>query len=271
MDLMLQDKVALITASSRGLGYATAKTLAAEGAHVIICSRSQEAVDRAAAQLRRELAGPQPRATAVEVLPVAADVTQSDAIERLRDITLERFGRIDALFINAGGPPPGGFMDFKPADWETATQLTIQSAVELAYACIPTMQAQGGGSILANTSVTVRHPLDNLILSNSLRMAVVGLVKSLSIELGPDNIRVNAIAPGWTRTERVDNLLDARAKAHGSTPEQESEQIAASVPLGRIGEPEEYARVAAFLLSPAASYVTGVTLAVDGGMTRAVL
>ena len=271
MDLMLQDKVAVITAASQGLGYATAKALAAEGAHIIICSRSQEAVDQAALRIAAELAELRPAAPSVDILPVAADVTRSAAIDHLRTVVLDRFGRVDALFINAGGPPTGYFVDLKPADWAAASQLTIQSAIELAYAFVPTMREQQSGSILANTSVTVRHPLDGLTLSNSLRMAVVGLVKSLSIELGPDNIRVNAIAPGWTRTSRVDNILNARAKEHQSTPEQEAEKIAASVPLRRVADPEEYARVATFLLSPAASYVTGVTLQVDGGMARSVL
>jgi 3-oxoacyl-[acyl-carrier protein] reductase len=202
---------------------------------------------------------------------MAADVTRSEDIRNLRDATIERFGRIDALYINAGGPPSGGFLDFTPEDWESATTLTVQSAVELAYAVVPVMKAQRAGSILANTSVSVRHPLDNLILSNSLRLAVVGLVKSLSIELGPFNIRANAIAPGWTRTERVDELLEANATRNGTTPEAEAEKTSQQIPLRRIAEPDEYARVAAFLLSPAASYVTGVTLNVDGGRARAVL
>jgi 3-oxoacyl-[acyl-carrier protein] reductase len=263
MDLNLKGHVALITAASRGLGFATATQLAAEGADVVLCSRSQASVDAAAARIAET--------TGARTLAIAADVTDSAAVESLRDATLERFGRIDALYINAGGPKPGNFLDLAPADWETASALTIQSAVELAYAVVPTMRAQRSGSILANTSVTVRHPLDNLILSNSLRLAVIGLIKSLSIELGPDNIRVNAIAPGWTRTERVDQLLRSRAEKNESTPDAEAAQVTLEIPLRRIGEPEEYARVAAFLLSPAASYVTGVTLAVDGGRTRAVL
>ena len=263
MDLNLKGHVALITAASRGLGFATAYRVAAEGADVVLCSRSQASVDAAADRIARE--------TGVRTLAIAADVTRSADIERMRDATLERFGRIDGLYINAGGPKPGGFLDLAPEDWAAAGELTIQSAVELAYAVVPTMRAQKSGSILANTSITVRHPLDGLILSNSLRLAVVGLVKSLSIELGPDNIRVNAIAPGWTRTGRVDQLLLSRAEANHSAPETEAAKITQEIPLRRIGTPEEYARVAAFLLSPAASYVTGVTLAVDGGLTRAVL
>jgi 3-oxoacyl-[acyl-carrier protein] reductase len=263
MDLMLNDKVILVTAASRGLGYATARMVAAEGARVVICSRTETSIETAADNLRTE--------TGAEILPVACDVTKTRDIEHLRDAALRRFGRIDGLYINAGGPPTGQFLSLTPTDWEEASQLTIQSAVELAYAVVPVMREQAGGSILANTSVTVRHPLDGLILSNSLRLAVVGLVKSLSIELGPDNIRVNAIGPGWTRTERVEEILRARSEEHQSTPEEEAEKIAASVPLQRMADPEEYARVAAFLLSPASSYVSGVTLLVDGGMAKAVM
>ncbi len=268
MDLMLKGKVIVVTAASRGLGYATARTLAVEGAHVVLCSRSRQSTEDAAARIREDPAVARNGAT---IVPVEADVTDPVHIETLRDTTLDRFDRIDGLYINAGGPPPGEFLDLTPEDWEAATQLTLQSAVELAYAVVPTMRAQGGGSILANTSITVRHPLDNLILSNSLRMAVVGLIKSLSIELGPDGIRANAIAPGWTRTERVDQLLQSRADKNGTTPQEEATRIAAEIPLRRMADPAEYARVAAFLLSPAASYITGVTLLVDGGMARAVL
>ena len=262
MDLMVKDKVILLTAASRGLGYATARVLAQEGAHVAICARTEAILVEAAERLKDE--------TGAEVLPVAADVTEPREIERLTAMTVEHFGRIDALFVNAGGPPPGKFLDLRPQDWETATQLTIQSAVQLTYAVLPVIRQQKGGSLLFNTSVTVRYPLDNLILSNSLRLAIIGLMKSLAIELGPDGIRANAIGPGWTRTERVDQLLHDRASRNETTVEEEAKQVASDIPLGRIADPEEYGRVAAFLLSPAASYVTGTTLLVDGGLSRAV-
>lgn len=263
MDLMLKDKVALVTAASRGLGYAVAHALAAEGARVAICARNQNTVQAAADRITNE--------TGADVYALAADLSQARDIERLCSNTLERFSRIDALFINAGGPPPGRFVDLNPESWQSAMNLTIESAVRLVYAVLPAMHANGSGSILANTSVTVRQPLDNLTLSNSLRAAVVGLVKTLSIELGPENIRVNAIAPGWTRTERVEQLLNARAEAKHTSVDQESASVTNDIPLRRIADPTEFARAAAFLLSPAASYITGVTLLVDGGLSRALL
>lgn len=263
MDLMLKGKIALVTASSQGLGYAAARALAQEGANIVLCARRAAPLNAAAVRLAAE--------TGVEVLPVVADVSSENDIEVLVTQTLKRFKRVDALFLNAGGPPTGHFMSLTPRDWEEAIQLTIQGVVHLMYAVAPVMQRQGGGSILANTSVTVRHPLDNLILSNSLRLAVVGLVKSLSIEMGPDNVRVNAIAPGWTRTERLEEILRARVEQNGTTPEVEAAAIIGDVPLRRMADPMEFGRAAAFLLSPAASYITGVTLLVDGGMARAML
>ncbi len=262
MDLQLREKVVVVTAASRGLGYAVARAVAAEGAKVALCARQEGPLVEAAERLRADYG--------VEVLPVVCDVADAEAAPRLAAMTVEQFGTIDALFINAGGPPPGKFLDFRPEDWQAAMRLTIESAVRLAYAVVPVMRQAGGGSILANTSVSVRYPLDNLILSNSLRLAVVGMVKSLALELGRDGIRVNAIAPGWTRTERVEQLLAHRAQANGTTKEAEAAKIAAAIPLGRMATPEEFGRAAAFLLSPAASYITGVTLLVDGGMARAV-
>jgi 3-oxoacyl-[acyl-carrier protein] reductase len=263
MDLMLDGKTALICAASRGLGYATALVLAEEGAKLSICSRHSDAI-RAAADKITDTTG-------ADVLPVAADLTKSADIARLVQATIEEYGGIDLAFLNIGGPIPGNFIDLTPKDWETAIRLTLNSVIELAYAIVPIMRQQKRGSLLVNTSVSVKEPQDNLILSNSLRMAVVGLVKSLSNEVGPDNIRVNAIAPGLTRTERIDQLFKVRMEDSGRSMDEEIAAATANVPLRRIANPVEYGRVAAFLLSPAASYITGVTLLVDGGMSSAAL
>lgn len=260
MDLGLKDKIALVTASSRGLGRAVAARLAEEGAHLALCARGEAELRRTADEIVDH--------TGREVLAVPADVSDADEIKKLVQLTLQKFERIDALVINAGGPPPGQFLDLAPEDWEDATDLTLMSAVRLCYAVAPVMKTQGAGSILAMTSVSVKQPLPNLVLSNSLRLGVVGLMKSLADELAPAGIRVNTICPGWTRTDRVDQLLRDRAERNDTTPEREAQGITQAIPMGRMGAPEEFANAAAFLLSPAASYVTGVSLLVDGGMYR---
>ncbi|MBN1954649.1 MAG: SDR family oxidoreductase [Anaerolineae bacterium] len=260
MNLELTGKVALVTAASRGLGQAVAMQLAQEGAAVAICARHPADLQAAAARIEQ--------ATKGTILAVAADVSLPQDVERLVQTTLDRWGRIDVLVTNAGGPPPGRFVDLQPEDWEAATQLTLMSAVHLCYAVVPTMREQHSGSIVAITSISVKQPLPNLILSNSVRLAVVGLVKTLSDELAPDGIRVNAVCPGWTRTERVEQLLADRAARSGATAEEEAAGITAAIPLGRMAIPEELARAVAFLASPAASYITGVSLLVDGGMYR---
>lgn len=260
MNLGLHDKIALVTAASRGLGKAVALRLAQEGAHVAICARDEGKLVEAAAEIETK--------TGCQALALPADISDPAAADALVKATVERFGRLDALVTNAGGPPPGQFLDFTPADWETAIQLTLMSAVRLCYAAAPVMKEQGEGSILAMTSITVKQPLPNLILSNSLRLGVIGLVKTLADELAPFGVRVNSICPGWTRTARVEQLLRDRAERNGTTPEEEAAKIAAAIPLGRMGTPEEFATAAAFLVSPAASYITGVSLLVDGGMYR---
>jgi 3-oxoacyl-[acyl-carrier protein] reductase len=258
MDLGLKRKVALVTASSRGLGSALAMRLAREGSQVAICARTIGDLKAMAASIRSR--------SGQNVLAVQADVTEADDIVRLVESTHDHFGRIDILVANAGGPPAGEFLDLSPADWEAAVQLTLMSTVRLCYAVVPMMKQQGDGAILAMTSVSAKQPLPNLVLSSSLRLGVIGLVKTLANELGPSGIRVNSILPGWTRTERVEALLADRATRHGTSAADEADRIAAQIPLGRMASPEEFAAAAAFLVSPAAAYITGVNLLVDGGL-----
>jgi len=262
MDLGLEGLVVLVTAASKGLGRATAVQLAREGAKVVVCARGHEALQEA----RDEIA-----ALGAEILAVPVDLVDHNAAQTLVDATVARFGRLDILVGNAGGPPPGGFLSLDVDAWEEAVQLTLMSFVRLCYAAIPAIQQSAHGCILAFTSMSVKQPLPNLVLSNSLRLAVTGLVKSLADELALDGIRVNAICPGWTRTDRVEQLLRDRAGRNNSSVEQEAEQIAAAIPLGRMATPDEFARAAAFLASPAASYITGVSLLVDGGVYRGAL
>ncbi len=263
MELGLNGKVALVTAASRGLGKAVALRLAQEGARVSICARNEGPLAAASADILSR--------TGQEVLAITADVAEPHTAELLVHRTVERFGRLDILVINAGGPPAGKFLDFTPQDWEQAAQLTLMSAVRLCYAAVPVMRECGGGAILAIASVAVKQPLPDLILSNSLRLGVIGLIKTLADELGPFGIRVNAICPGWTRTERVEQLLRDRATRNQTIPQEEAERITSAIPLRRMGTPEEFASAAAFLVSPAASYITGVSLLVDGGMYRGAL
>jgi 3-oxoacyl-[acyl-carrier protein] reductase len=263
MDLHLSDKIALVTAASKGLGRALALRLAEEGAHVAVCARGEEALVKTCAEIEDS--------TGRRALALPADVSDPQAPDMLVESTVERFGRLDILVTNAGGPPPGQFLDLAPEDWEAAVRLTLMSAVRLCYAAVPVMKGQDGGSILAMTSITVKQPLPNLVLSNSLRLGVVGLVKTLADELAPFGIRVNGICPGWTRTARVEQLLRDRAERNGTDPEEEAARIAAAIPLRRMGSPDEFAAAAAFLVSPVASYITGVSLLVDGGMYRGVM
>ncbi|MDY0297631.1 MAG: SDR family oxidoreductase [Acidobacteriota bacterium] len=259
MDLQLRDQVALVTAASRGLGFAVADTLAAEGARVVMASRS-DAIKTAAERIAHGKIHP----------PVAlqADLSKRQDIDHLVQKTLEHYGHIDILFINAGGPDPGNFSQIDVNQWEAGMNLTIMSAVLLCRAVVPVMLRQQRGSIVASQSMSVKQPVENLTLSNALRPAVVGLMKSLADELGPSGIRVNTIHPGWTRTERVDQLVKNRCRTNGTTEAEEMEKITRAIPLGRIGTPEEFACAAAWLASPAAAFIHGQALVIDGGETR---
>ncbi len=262
MDLQLQGKVALVTAASKGLGKAAAREFAREGSRVAICARS-ELVDSAAEEIRRE--------TGAEVLAVRGDVSRQADVDALVKAALDRFGAIDILIVNAGGPPPGNFLDFQPKDWEEAFQLTVMSAVRLCYAVVPHMLERGSGSIVTSQSITVRQPVERLILANSLRLAVVGLWKTLANELGPKGIRVNSIHPSYVYTQRIEQLLAARSQAGGTTVEEEAAKMTASIPLGRMGSVEEYGRAIVWLASPAASFIHGHALLFDGGVARSYL
>ncbi len=262
MDLKLSGKIALVTAASKGLGKATAKQFAREGAKVAICARS-ELIGKVAAEIEDE--------TGQEVLAVCADVTRQEDIERLINATVEKFGGLDILVTNAGGPPAGTFDDIDLTAWEASVNLTLLSAVRLIKCALPHLRQSRAPAILTVTSSSTKQPAENLILSNSIRLAVIGLTKTLSRELGSDHIRVNSILPGWTYTERVEELIAARTAKSGKTREAQIADVNASVPLGRMGTPEEFANVAVFLCSSAAAFVNGVMLQVDGGLCQGTL
>ncbi|NLG99943.1 MAG: SDR family oxidoreductase [Chloroflexi bacterium] len=267
MDLGLKDKVALVTGSSRGLGYATALLLAKEGAQVVVNSRKEESALKAAAQIAAE--------TQARVIGLAGDVSDAETPERLVSETIAQMGRLDVLVSNAGGPPPGPFEGFDDAAWEDAFNLNLMSHVRLIRAALPHLRKSaaenGGASVLTITSYSVKQPIPDLVLSNSIRAAAVGLTKTLALELGKDGIRFNSILPAWTETERITNLMTSRARRNNTSIEEEIRKQAQDSPLGRMGTPEEFANAAVFLVSPAASYITGVMLTVDGGMYKGTL
>ena len=258
MNLQLNGKKALITGASQGLGYATARGLALEGCKITINSRNPVKLNTAVEKLSSE--------TESIVFGVPGDMTEPKLASMLIKNTVENLGGLDLLVTNAGGPPAGRFEDFDDDNWQKAVELSFLSHVRLIRAALPHLQKSLSPSVLTITSITVKQPLPNLILSNSVRMATAGLIKSLSQELGSEGIRFNSILPGWTITERVKNLIDHRAKANNTTPDEEFQKQAAEIPLRRMGTTEEFANVAVFLLSPASSYITGVMLQVDGGL-----
>lgn len=262
MDLELKDRVAIVAASSQGLGKACAVALAREGAKLEICARRKEAIEAAAEEIRR-VAG-------VEVLARAADVTRPDDVQRLVAETMEQFGRIDICVTNAGGPPAKSFAETTPEEWTAAVDLNLMSVVHFAREVLPVMQRQRWGRFLTITSVAVKQPIDGLILSNSVRSAVSGLVKTLANEYGPDNVTVNNVCPGYTRTARLTELAGRLARSEGVALGQIEERWSRQVPLRRLAEPEEFANVVAFLASERASYITGASIAVDGGLVKGI-
>ncbi|MFQ3658029.1 MAG: SDR family oxidoreductase [Anaerolineae bacterium] len=261
MDLGLNNARVLVTAASQGLGAATARQFSREGATVVISSRDLSALQSTASDIVEETGHP--------VFTVAADVSDPEAVKRLITNAVEMLGGLDVLVINAGGPPAGTFETFDLGVWSQAINLTLLSAVSLVQAALPALKQSQIPAVLAVVSISVKQPVDNLTLSNVIRPAVVGLMKTLSLELGGYGIRFNSLLPGTIHTGRIDQLMAARAARSGSTPEGELAKVSSTIPLGRVGQPAEFANVAVFLCSPAASYVNGVALPVDGGALRA--
>jgi 3-oxoacyl-[acyl-carrier protein] reductase len=260
MDLQLKEKRALITGSSRGLGYATALLLAKEGCRVAINGRDELKVTVAAQSLAGE--------TGAQVIGLMGDVAAPDIPERLVGEAARAFGGLDILITNAGGPPAGPFESFNEAAWQKAIDLSLMCHIRLIQAALPHLRQSKAASVLTVTSYSVKQPIPNLVLSNSIRAATAGLTKSLALELGAAGIRFNSILPGWTITERVTELMRIRAAQNHTTFEQELARQSSESPLGRMGQPEEFANAAVFLVSPAAAYITGVLLAVDGGTIK---
>ena len=263
MDLNLTGKVAMVGGGSKGLGFAVARALSAEGARVSIASRSSEAIARAGAAIHGNTGG--------EVLTTAADLTSAADIARWHQATIDRFGGIDMLFTNAGGPPAGRALDFGDEAWQAAFELLVLSVVRQVRLVVPSMQTRGAGAILMSTSSAVKEPIPNLALSNVLRASVAALAKTLALELAAAGIRVNQLIPGRIGTDRVGEIDTINAKKGGISPEEQKRRSVATIPLGRYGHPDEFGRMAAFLLSDSAAYITGASVQVDGGLVRGVL
>lgn len=258
MDLGLKNRVALVTAGSTGLGLATALELAREGAKVMVCGRTLNSLTEAVAYIT-QITGNS------SIAYCQTDLSDGQQIKALITHTVAYFGGLDILITNTGGLPSGSFSTLTVDDWEKGINLILMSATRLIYAGLPYLKQSQAGSILTVTSVAAKQPIPGLLLSNVLRPAVLGLTKCLSQELGAQNIRVNSILPGWTATEHLQEILHTKAERNQTNYETEVEKIAQTIPLGRLAQPEEFARTATFLVSPAASYINGVMLQVDGG------
>ena len=259
MDLGLKNKIAMVAGASRGLGYAVAEALAREGALVSIASRDEKAITAAA----QKIGG--------DTFAVPVDVRSADAIRQWTEATAQRFGGVDLLFTNSGGPPAGAAVSFDDQAWQEAADLLLFSTIRMVRGVVPLMQSRGGGAILVSTSSSVKEPIPNLGLSTVLRASVSALAKTLALELAAAKIRVNQIIPGRIDTDRVKQLDQIAATKQNISAEDAKRKSLTTIPAGRYGEIEEYGRVAAFLLSPAASYMTGATVQVDGGLIKSVL
>jgi 3-oxoacyl-[acyl-carrier protein] reductase len=263
VDLGLGGKVALVAAASRGLGRAIADALAAEGASLVICARGRGELEAAKQSIES--------ATGAKVHAIAADVADAGQLATLAAAALDQWGKIDILVTNSGGPPSGPAHTHDWQRWDDAVKLLLRSTVELTRAVLPGMRDRKWGRIINVTSIAVKQPVDNLILSNSIRAAVTGYARTLANEVATDGVTVNNILPGYTRTERVEQLADATAAREGLTRQDVVARFEAQIPMRRLGEPREFAALAAFLASEQASYITGQSIAVDGGWIKSLL
>lgn len=263
MDLGLKDKVAVVAAASQGLGFAVANELAAEGARVAICSRDAQRIDAATKQIAER--------TGAQVLGIVADVTKPADVDRFVQAAVERWGTVHIAVANAGGPPAKEFDAISLEEWHKSVELNLMSAVHLSRAALPHMRKQKWGRLLFITSVSVKQPIEGLLLSNSIRSAVAGLAKSLANECARDNVLVNSVMPGYTRTERLQELAATLSAQRGVSREEVERGWISMTPLGRLGEPRELAALVAFLASERASFITGTSTAVDGGRVKNLL
>ena len=262
MDLGLAGRVALVAGASQGLGLACARELAAEGASVVLCARDLDRLERACETIR---------ADGVTCVGVAADVSQDGAPAAVVARALAEYGRLDVLVPNSGGPPAGRFEELPPEAWDAASNLLLRSAVGFARAALPAMREQGAGRIIGITSVAVKQPVDGLILSNALRAAVTGFLRTLANEVAGAGITVNAVLPGYMATDRMRHLIERDAAEAGIGIQEQAARTTEAIPVGRLGDPREFAAMVAFLASDRASYVTGQSIVVDGGLNRSLL
>jgi 3-oxoacyl-[acyl-carrier protein] reductase len=260
METGLRNRVAIVAASSKGIGRATALGLAAEGAHLALCARNREVLEEVAEEARQQ--------HGVSVYADAFDVAEDLRVRQFAEEVHRRFGRVDVCVTNAGGPPAKPFLETAMTEWDSAYQLNLRSIVSFAQAVLPYMQQRRWGRVVTITSVAVKQPVPELVLSNSVRAGVLGLVRSLATQFGPDNITINNVGPGYTATDRVKELAQISARTTGTSATDYEAQIAGGIPLRRLAQPEEIADAIVWLASERASYVTGQTILVDGGVYR---
>ncbi len=263
MDLGINGKTAVVCGASKGLGRACAEQLADEGVNLVVCSRNFDKIFSTARSISEKYG--------VNVVPIAADISQPESPDKLVGEAIKKFESVDILINNTGGPPPGRFDDIEDSEWENAFNLTLMSIVRMTRAVLPHMSSNGWGRIVNLASISVKQPIPGLILSNSLRSAVVGMAKSLSQDVASKGVLINTIATGNIDTERLRSIIKSRAKAAGVTEKKELSALESTIPMGRIGRPEELASLVVFLASERASYITGVTIQVDGGFFSGIL